>query len=63
MDRRDHHKTVANFRAIGQKPFEAPRKNKQREKDPAPGASLIAADGPESRQTGSKTSQIGEFWG
>jgi len=55
-----------DFRAIGQnpfraKPFEASRKNKQREKDPAPGAGLIAAAGFESRQTGPKTGQIGGF--
>jgi hypothetical protein len=51
-----------NFRAIGQKPLDEPRKNKQREKDPAPGAGLIAAGSPESRQTGPKTGQIGGFW-
>jgi hypothetical protein len=34
------------------------RKNKQREKYPAPGAGLIAVGRPESRQSGPETSQI-----
>jgi hypothetical protein len=46
-----------NFRAIGDNPFE-PRKNKQREKYPAPGVGLIAAGGLESRQSGPNGSQI-----
>jgi hypothetical protein len=33
------------------------RKNKQREKNPAPGAGLIAGESPESRETGPKTGQ------
>jgi hypothetical protein len=43
------------------RPFKAPRKNKQREKYPAPGAGLIAADSPESRQSGLKTGQNGRI--
>jgi hypothetical protein len=34
--------------------YQRPRKNNQREKNPAPDAGLIAAHGPESRQTGPK---------
>jgi hypothetical protein len=50
-----------NFRATGPKPLnvealkENRRKNKQREKPPAPGAGLIAAQAPKSRQSGLKT--------
>jgi hypothetical protein len=40
----------------------AARKNKQREKNPAPGAGLIAAESPESRQTGAKTGQNARIW-
>jgi hypothetical protein len=39
------------------------RKNKQREKNPAPGAGLIAAGSPESRQMAGKTRQKQGFGG
>jgi hypothetical protein len=56
-----------NFRAIGPKPLNAKalkvnrRKNKQREKPPAPGGGLIAAGGPESRQSGLKPLEMARF--
>jgi hypothetical protein len=43
--------------------FRATRKNKQREKNPAPGAGLIAGGSRESRQTGLKRRQNGGIWG
>jgi hypothetical protein len=46
-----------NFRAIGEfSPYDFTQKQAARE-NPAPGAGLIAAASPESRQTGPKTSQ------
>jgi hypothetical protein len=48
-----------NFRATGQKPS---RKNKQREKHPAPGAGLIAGQGCKSRQMGWKNGHFEGFW-
>jgi hypothetical protein len=50
-----------NFRAMRAKSRKK-RKNKQREKPPAPGAGLIAAQGPKSRQMGRKTGHFEGFW-